>query len=313
MALEAVQRGWEFEPVQRAMQGDISDADLWEGDPPWYAEDVVRARLNVLERHDRIEEYLNLAEAADLIDAYVTMLVTEGRTDEAIEYGRPNLLSPDDALTLANALREHDRPQAALEVAQHGLTLDGSGKATLAEWLRDRASSIGEHEVALKAAVAAFKASPSLAAYQTTEEFASEDWPAVREELLEYLSERDTGRRTASRHVEIFLDAERYDEAIAIADRFTESNVVEPVVDAVWEEHPQWAIDACKNQAEPIIEEGQSQRYRHAVQWLETAGKAAQTAGEVDAWCTYIEGIVERHSRKYKLVPMLEDLLDEFS
>src|SRR5699024_9647966 len=35
VALEAVQRGWEFEPVQRGMEGDLSDADLWEGDPPW--------------------------------------------------------------------------------------------------------------------------------------------------------------------------------------------------------------------------------------------------------------------------------------
>lgn len=110
VALEAVQRGWDFEPVQRAMQGDSSYADLWEGDPPWYGEDFIRARLNVLERQDRIEEYLNLVAAADLIDAYVTLLVDEGRIDEASEYGQNNLLLPDEALTLANALREHDRP-----------------------------------------------------------------------------------------------------------------------------------------------------------------------------------------------------------
>jgi len=314
VALEAAQRGWDFEPVQRAMDGDITHVDLWEGDPPWYAEDFVRARLTVLERQGRIEEYLNLAEAADLIDDYGTTLVEEGRIDEAIEYGRRNLYSPDEALTLAKALREHDRPEAALEIAQHGLALeDSSGQAELAEWLRERASSMGESEIALEAAIAAFDASPTLAAYQATEELAGEEWPTVREELLASLADRTTRQRTARRHVEIFLYAERYEEAIAIADRFSDYKVVEPVVEAVWEEHPRWTIDACKEQAEPIIEEGQSQRYRHAVDWLEYAGKAAQASGNLDEWCAYMEDLRDEHYQKYKLRPMLEDLLEEFS
>jgi len=314
VALEAAQRGWDFEPVQRAMDGDITHADLWEGDPPWYTEDFVRARLNVLARQDRIEEYLNLAEAADLIDDYVTMLVEEGRIDEAIEYGRRNLYSPDEARTLAKALLEHDRSEAALEIAQHGVALDdSSGQAELAEWLRDRATSMGESEIALEAAIAAFDASPTLAAYQATEELAGEEWPTVREELLASLADRTTRQRTARRHVEIFLYAERYEEAIAIADRFSDYKVVEPVVEAVWEEHPHWTIDACKKQAEPIIEEGQSQRYRHAVDWLERAGKAARAAGKLEEWRAYVEELRNEHYRKYKLRPMLEDLLEDFS
>jgi len=314
VALEAAQRGWDFEPVQRAMQSDIGYADLWEGDPPWYAEDFVRARLDVLERQGRIEEYLNLAEAADLIDDYVTTLVEEGRVDEAIEYGRRNLYAPDEALALAKVLRKHDRPEAALEIAQHGLRLDdSSGQAELAEWLRDRASSMGESDIALEAAIAAFDASPTLAAYQAAEELAGEGWPDVREEVLESLAARNTRQRVARRHVEIFLYADRYDEAIAIADRFSDYKVVEPVVEAVWEEHPHWTVDACKEQAEPIIEEGQSQRYRHAVRWLEYAGKAAQVSGQFDEWCAYVAELRDEHYQKYKLRPMLDDLLEEFS
>ena len=312
VALEAAQRGWDFEPVQRAMRGDASYADLWEGNPPWYAEEFIRTRLTVLEREDRIEEYLHLAAAADLVDAYVTKLVEEGRIDEAIEYGHHNLYSPDDALTLAKTLRDHDRPQAAMEIAQHGLTLEGSGRAELAEWLRDRASSLDEHEIALEAAVAAFNASPTLAAYQAVEELAGEDWPDVREELLASLADRNTTHRVARRHVDIFLYADRHDEAIAIADRFSDYEVVEPVAEAVWADHPEWTIDSCKEQAEPIIEEGQSQRYRHAVDWLEIAGKAAGAAGKLDEWRTYVEGLRDKHYQKYKLRPMLEELLDEF-
>jgi len=312
VALEAVQRGWDFEPVQRAMCGNAGYADLWEGVPPWYAEDFIRARLNVLERQDRISEYLNLAAAAELIDAYVTKLVEEGRVEEAIEYGRDNLYSPDEALTLAKTLRDHDRSQAALDIAQHGLTLEESTKPELAEWLRERASSLEEHDIALEAAVAAFEASPTLANYQVTEELAGEDWPDVREKLLTSLSNRETTQRVARRHIEIFLYADRYDEAIAIADRFSDSKVVKPVAEAVWENRPQWTIDMCKQQADPIIEKGQSQRYQNAVNWLEIAGKAAEAAGETDEWRAYVEGLRDQHYQKYKLRPMLEELLEEF-
>ena len=312
VALAVIQRGWDFDPIQQAMTPGHRNIDLWEAEPPWYAEECIRAYLNVLERQGRIEEYLNLAAAADLVDAYVTMLVADDRIDEAIEYGQQNLHSPDDALMLARALRNHDRPQAALEIAQHGVTLDGSGKAELAEWLRDRASSMDDHDIALEAAAAAFEAAPTLAAYQATEELAVEDWPAVREELLETLADRDTTQRSAHRHIEIFLYAERYGEAIAIADRFSDDTVVKSVADDVYEEHPQWTIDACKAQAEPIIEEGKSQRYRHAVDWLEIAGNAADAAGELDEWRGYVQDLLDKHSQKYKLRPMLEELLEQF-
>jgi uncharacterized Zn finger protein len=313
VALEAARQGWDADRIQRAMDGEATAVGLWDGDPPWYAEKLVRARLEVLERQDRIEEYLNLADTADLTDAYVTMLVKDGRVDEAIEYGRTNLASPDDVLTLAKTLREHGRPRAALDVARHGVSLEGNGNAELAEWLRNHASQIDDFELALEAAVAAFDASPTLAAYQAAEKLAGEDWPDVREELLASLADIDTTARTARRHADILLYAERYDEAIAIADRFSDSEVVKPVVEAAFEERPQWTIDVCKAQAEPIIEEGESQKYRHVVQWLETAGKAAHAAGELDEWRTYVEGLKDDHYRKYKLRPMLEELLEEFS
>lgn len=312
VALKAVQRGWDFEPLQRAMREDGSEADLWDGDPPWYAEDYIRIRLDILERQDRIEEYLNLAAAADLIDAYVTKLVEEGQTDEAIEYGHQHIDSPDDALTLARVLRNHDRPQAALAIAQHGLTLDGNGNAELAQWLRDRASSLGDHAIALEAAIAAFDASPTLSAYRAAEDLVDTEWPTVREQLLTSLADQNTTQRSALRHVEILLYAARYDEAIAIADRFSDAEVRKQVTEEVWNEYPQWTIDACKAQAEPIIEEGRSKQYRQAVQWLETAGKAAQAADELDEWRSYVEDIREEHYRKYKLRPMLEELLEAF-
>ena len=88
---------------------------------------------------------------------------------------------------------------------------------------------------------------------------------------------------------------------------------MEPVVEAGWEEHPHWTINACKEQAGPIIKQGQSQRYHDAVDWLEYAGKAAQASGNLDEWRAYVEDLRDEYHQKYKLRPMLEDLLEEFS
>ena len=311
-AAEAAVQGWDDERVQQAMQGSLDEGEFWDEDTHWYAEDIVTARLTILERQDRIEEYLNLAEAAEQTQAYATMLVQEGCIEEAVDYGIERLSTPGTVLELATTLREHGQTQPALTVAEHGLTVDGLGKDRLAEWLRNQAANADEPDLALKAAVTAFKTSPSLRAYQAVAEIADDDWETVRNELLEFLHNQDPGRRMASRYAAVFLSEELYDEAIDLADSSGHASVVEPVVDVVLEERPQWAISACKAQAEPIIDNGQHDRYQTAVRWLERAGTAAQAADELDEWRAYVETLREDHYRKYKLRPMLDDLLAAF-
>lgn len=46
--------------------------------------------------------------------------------------------------------------------------------------------------------------------------------------------------------------------------------------------------------------------------WLRYAGKATRAADDLDAWRECVEMLREDHYRKYKLRPMLDDLLDEF-
>ena len=109
------------------------------------------------------------------------------RVGEAVEYARDHLSTPDDALAVAKALRDADRPTAAIEVGRHGLTLNGTRNVALAEWLRDVASAHGDDETASEAAVAAFKAEPSLEMYRAAREVAGDDWSRIREELLDHL------------------------------------------------------------------------------------------------------------------------------
>jgi len=311
VAIGAAELGWDYEPLQRAMRSDFDQRGAWEGEAPVYADELAIARLNVLERQGRTEEYLNLAEAEGQTERYVTMLVKLGRYDEALDYGLKYLATPGEVLALAKALREHDKVEAALRVAHHGLHLEYEpGKGPLAEWLRDLAGGLGERDIALEAAVVAFKTNPSLEAYQAAENLAGDAWPARREALLRHLREREA-HISSQALVDVFLYEDMIDEAIRVADRHSYYTLVEQVVDAVWERRPEWAIRACRQQAEPIIEGGQADRYHHAVRWLEKARRAAKAAGRLDEWRVYVEDIRRRHSRKYKLVPMLDALLEE--
>ena len=311
-AADAAVQGWDNARVQQAMEGDFDEGEFRQDEDSWYAEDIVTARLTILEREDRIEEYLNLAEAAERPQSYAKMLVQEGRIKKAVDYAIEKLSTPGAVLEVAKTLRAHEQTQAALRVGQHGLTLDGFRKDTFAEWLRGRAASTGDRELALEAAITAFEASPSLSAYQAVEEIADDDWESVQTDLLEFLRTQNPRGNTAARSVEVLLHEEKYDEAIELADNTGQTSVIEPVVEAVIEERPEWTITTCKSQAEPIIENGQHDSYATAVRWLRRAGQAAQSADELDEWREYVETMRDDHYSKYKLRPMLDELLEEF-
>ena len=313
VAAEAARVSWDDDRLQQALEGGVDEGEFWTGEPTPDEEDLVAARLAVLERQGRLEEFCNLALAAGRSRDYAEMLVQKGRIEEAVEFGIDRLSNPVALLGLARTLHEQDHTAAALTVAERGLTGHGYGSERLAVWTRDLAASAGESDLALEAAVTAFEASPSLQSYQAVEETAGDDWEEIRLELLESLQERDASFRTAGQMVAVFLYEGMYDQAIQIANSSGSASVVEPVVEEVLDERPDWAIGACKQQAEPIIEQGQHDSYRTAVRWLEHAGRAARASGELDEWCAYVEDLRDEHHRKYKLRPMLEDLLEEFT
>jgi uncharacterized Zn finger protein len=263
------------------------------------------ARLNVLERQGRFDEYLNLAQAEGQTSLYVTMLVKAGRVEEAVAYGLTHTTSSDEALALAQSLRTHDHIHDALRVAEHGLSLPGSIIA-LAHWLRELASGLGENSLALKAARIACATSPSLADYQAVQSLAGEDWPRIQPELLDRLAQTSS----ASTKVEIYLHEGMVEQAIRAVDgdRYSGYSTVEKVVDAAWQSHPDWVIRQCKAQAEPIMDEGKSRLYHHAVRWLGKARQAYLGTGRGDEWRTYLQELISKHYRKYSLRPQLEAL-----
>ena len=128
-------------------------------------------------RRGRWQEYLYLAEAEGKTEAFVTMLVRawthsgSGRLRTRISGCKPG-----GAFALAKALAEHGDREQGVQMAEHGLTLEGS-KAELAKWLRDQATALGNTTLALTAAEVALREDINLTNYLQVAEIAAEHWP----------------------------------------------------------------------------------------------------------------------------------------
>lgn len=188
VAADAARQGWDDQRLQQALAGDLGEGEL-DVDEPMYIDGLTTSRLAVLERQGRTDEYLNLARAAGKAQTYTEMLAREGQVETAVDCAIETLVTPQSLLEVAQTLRENGHPASALQVAEHGLTVDGYHRGTLAEWVRDRATSMDEDELALRAAITAFEESPSVSTYQAVEELA-DDWESVRTDLLDTLREQ---------------------------------------------------------------------------------------------------------------------------
>ncbi len=299
--------GWDYPPLQRVLQGIITEQGAREGEAPDYADDVTEARLHILERRGRFQEYLYLAEAEGQTEEYVTMLVRLGCVEEAFSYGQQYLATTDEALALAKALYEHGEREQGLQMAEHGLTLQGR-KATLAKWLRDQAWSLGEKTRALTAAEVAFCDEISLENYLRVAEIAGEQWSERRTELLNYTRQAKSSYPVGQ--INVFLHEGLIKDAIEALDPYASHTLVEQVVNAALESqsHLDWVILACRKQAEYIMDGGKAEYYYSAASWLAKARTAFRALEHEKDWQAYLSELLSRHGRKYKLVPMLKAL-----
>lgn len=304
-AQDAALHGWDYPPLQRVLQGHITEQGAWKDEAPYYADELAIARLNVLERRERWQEYLYLAEAEGRTEAYVTMLVRLGRVQEAVEHGQKYLGTPGEALSLAKALYEHGEREEALQIGERGLSLEGA-KISLAKWLRDEAAVMGKMEQALAAAKVVFQEELDLANYQRAAQLADEQWPEVRTELLDYARHP---KSYAPGRIDVFVHEGLIDDAIAAVEAMgSYYTYVEKVVDAATQSRPEWVVQACRKQAEEIMNAGKAELYHAAARWLARARTAYQTLGREDEWQAYLSELMARHMRKYKLMPMLKAL-----
>jgi len=291
-----------FWSARGALEEDWEDDDL--GDDA-----LIDARLNILARKKQYDAFLRLAEAAGQYRRYTLMVAQLGSHQEAAEAGRRYFTTAAEALALTLALYQQGAAKLALDVAEHGLKLDGDyEKAELAEWLRDRAARMGKPEVALRAALIVVRLMPTVHAYERARQLAGGRWPAYEAGILEQLRQRNW-ISAPQQGIDIFLHEGLIDDAIVIVqESHPEHELIRQVAAAAVETRPEWVIATAREQAEYIIHQGWSQYYDSAVDWLRKVRDACRASGREDEWKAYHAELQDKHRRKYKLMPMLSRL-----
>ncbi|MDZ8188818.1 MAG: SWIM zinc finger domain-containing protein [Nostoc sp. ChiSLP02] len=307
MIMEALRQDWDYPPLVEVLQGNITERGAWEEDVPDYADDLAQIRLKILERQERYQEYLYLAEAEGQTQQYLTMLGRLGRVEEAIDAAQTQMNSKEDAFALAKTLREQRALQQALDIAQTGLNLPGNCQYELGIWASDLAVELGNNEVALLAIKAAFQVKPSFLGYQKIEELAGENWQSVKIDLLRIIRNY-VGWGTESAKVDILLHEGLIDDAIAMVSELSSfySELIYRVMDAAIAHNPGWVIANASNRAERIMDAGKAEYYYHAIEWLKKARTAYLESGRKSDWLSYRENLMQTHARKRKLMAMFQ-------
>lgn len=293
---------WEEVEVEDDEWADESD-ETW-GQPQDIFGDLTEAKLNILERQGRAEEYLALCLETKRHLRYALKLCDLDRVTEAMKYAKKHLASADEALRLAERLRELKQIDEAIAIGEHGLTLSGS-KASLGQWLGPVEEAQGRTKPALGAWLAAFPEAPSLDNYKTIKRLAASGWKKLQPEVMVKLRKSQDTQTLA----EVLLFEEEWDEATKVAEgRNVWYPVVETVADAVLQHRPEWVVRISLKHAERLMTEANSKNYPLAGNWLKRAKKAYSSLGQADEWKVYLQKTKDKYSRRPALQAQLARL-----
>ena len=322
IAVQAAKFGWDDVPVEtatfRRTVSAINEDDERDEDDDWDKEvayelherdwpaaanidDLTEAKLNVLDRQGRTEDYLALCKKEQRHLRYALKLCDLKQVTDAVKYAKKHLATADEIRHVALRLQESRLVVEAIEVGEHGLKLKGP-RAGLGEWLGPLEEAQGRTKQALTAWLAAFPEQPSLEAYKTIKRLAESGWGRLRPKVMAKL------RRSYDKQVlaEVLLLEEEWDEAIKVAEgREVWYPIVEMVADGVIPHRPEWVVQISLKHAERLMTEVKSKNYPIAAAWLKRAKQAYRLLGKTDEWMRYLGETKE----KYKRRPALQNQL----
>jgi uncharacterized Zn finger protein len=289
---------------------DSEDEEEWNEEPyddEWGTiafGDLTEAKLNVLKRQGRADEYLALCQKTGRHLRYALMLCDLERTPEAITYAEKHLASAPDACAMAERLRELGRIAEAISMGERGLNLAGA-KVHLGEWLGPIEEAQGRAEQALQAWLAAFPEHPTLATYETIKRLAGAAWSKLQPRVMEMLKKSHDDMTLA----QVLLSEQEWDAAIKVAERRDVwYQVAETVADAVTPHRPEWVARMSVKQAERLMVEAKSKNYPIAANWLKKAKKAYSQMGQTQEWQAYLQKVKEQYKRRPALQAQLQRL-----
>ncbi|MCI0390188.1 MAG: SWIM zinc finger family protein [Acidobacteria bacterium] len=320
VAITAAQQGWDEWPQDAKDRiAEREDDREWDNEddeesllssgygsrrPESPSQVLTRAKLNVLERQGRTDEYLALCLQSGSHLRYALKLAALDRVPEVMKYALKHLAGAGDALKLAQYLREAGHLDESLKIGECGLKLGGS-KAALGEWLGPIEETQERTAQALEAWEAAFHDSPSLATWQTIKRLAGSRWKRLKPGLMASLEKGYNDQPL----VEVLLEEQDWDAAIKVADRKGQYyRVVATVADGMIQHRPEWVIRASIKQAEDLIAPAKSKYYSHAAEWLRRAKAAYTQVGQTNEWQKYLLKLRDQYKRRPALMAQLERL-----
>jgi hypothetical protein len=331
LAIEAATSGWSDAPARPAptaarpvVARDEDEDEEWDEDEfeddefeddkadedsesVWVSDtraDLTEAKLNVLARQDKTDEYLALCKKMGKHLRYAGKMIELGRVLEGTNYALDHLEFADDALTLAQQLRELKKIPEALAIGERGLKLEGY-KIALGQWLAPLEETQGRNAQALDAWLAAFEERPSLDIYKRLKQLGANEWNKLESRVMNTL--KKSWDKTAL--AQVLMHEEKWDEAIAVANKGEAGYpIVAIVADGVLAQRPEWVIRASKKQALELIGRTQTKYYVHAVEWLERVKKAYAQLGQNDEWRAYLNDLKVEYKRRPALQAQLKRL-----
>jgi len=255
LVLIALEYGWEQLPDKEAVWEEY-DEETW-----MLFDDLQQARLNVLERQQRTEKFLQLAKIADT-HRYTLKLLELERVDDAVAASR-ELENSHEILSVAQNLRQKGKLNEAVTLAERGLDQKDYSSHELATWLAPLEESLGRKEKALRAYRAAYDMRPSIDIYRCIKKLSGVNWEKLRPTLIKKI----VSTNMPDVLVDIHLEAQEWDAAIAIAEERTWGyNLLEKVANTVIPHRPNWVIRVALEQANDLIVQTQSKLYPAAAE-----------------------------------------------
>lgn len=265
-----------------------------------------RARMRVMARRGQIREYLAFARKTGERVSYLRMLICAGEVERAANEAFKLVKTPSQALEFG-ALFEAQMPEDALKIGEFGLDLDGDRCDDLAHWVRDLALELGRRPLALRAAKAAVLTWPTCDGLRSLKSIAGTEWKSMRSEVLAAVQ----ASPNAEEAIRILADEGLVTEAISKLEQpgvLVSYEALDIVVRSAIHAKPAWAIHTAREQAEQIMDRGQSEYYHHAGRWLTRVRAAYVALDRNDEWQAYRTRLLLSHKRKLKLTAILKTL-----
>jgi hypothetical protein len=262
--------------------------------------------LDTLDRRGEVDAYLAVARRYTPVQ-YAQRMTALGRVEELANDRDLAATDGPTLLTIAQQVEQTGAIPAALQLGRLALQKPGPHRADGAIWLRDLALQAGDHGLAVDAAMLGVLERPRLDEYRRLKSLAGEAWPELQPDILAALRQSVGHSVGVAPYavIEIMLEEDNIEEALALVARFPNRYMFQTVQQAALERAPDILMRYALESAQEVLGRGHHKYYEEAVEYLQLARTAAQRAGRETEWDSALAQIRQQHARKRLFIQLL--------